>query len=79
MVSGNRAEPYGINKEGLKRRGFANDTIHLLHQAYKIVYKKNLTTPQAIDALTALHQDSQCSALLPFIEFLQQATRGIVR
>jgi UDP-N-acetylglucosamine acyltransferase len=79
MVWGNRAEPYGINKEGLKRRGFDNDTIGTLHQAYKLIYKKNLTTAQAIEQLTQLQQETHCDALSPLVEFLQHSTRGIVR
>lgn len=79
MVWGNRAEPYGLNKEGLKRRGFDSNAINTLHQAYKLIYKKNLTTPQALEQLSALQQETQCNALIPLIEFLQQSSRGIVR
>ncbi|MDY6994451.1 MAG: acyl-ACP--UDP-N-acetylglucosamine O-acyltransferase, partial [Pseudomonadota bacterium] len=55
-VWGNRAEAYGINKEGLKRRHFSSETIRALHQAYKIIYKQNLTLEQAIEELKYLSQ-----------------------
>ena len=76
-VWGNRAEAYGINKEGLKRHGFSSEIIHTLHQAYKIIYKQNLTIEQAIKKLEELAQ--QCSEVNHLITFLQQSTRGIVR
>ncbi len=76
-VSGNRAGAYGINKEGLKRRGFSNKTIQALHQAYKIIYKKNLTIEQAIEELKTLSEEH--AEVQQMQRFLQQATRGIVR
>ena len=76
-VWGNRAEAYGINKEGLKRRGFSSDTIRALHQAYKIIYKQNLTTEQAIENLKEL--SDKYPEVRQMVTFLQQSKRGIVR
>ncbi len=76
-VWGNRAEAYGINKEGLRRHGFSVATIRALHQAYKIIYKQNLTSEQAIEELKSLSQQHQEVGQL--VTFLQQSTRGIVR
>jgi UDP-N-acetylglucosamine acyltransferase len=76
-VSGNRAKAYGINKEGLKRRGFSSDTIRALHQAYKIIYKQGLTTQQVIEKLKELSE--QYTEVRQMLIFLQESTRGIVR
>lgn len=76
-VWGNRAESYGINKEGLKRRGFSNETIQILHQAYKIIYKQNLTIDKAVHKLKELAPT--CEEVNHLIKFLQQSPRGIVR
>jgi UDP-N-acetylglucosamine acyltransferase len=76
-VWGNRAEAYGINKEGLKRRGFSRETIRALHQAYKIIYKQNLTTEQAIETLKELCEKHP--EVRQLVTFLQQSKRGIVR
>lgn len=76
-VWGNKAQPYGINKEGLKRHGFNSETIQALYQAYKVIYKQNLTTEQAITLLreeVATHPEIDW-----LITFLQQSQRGIVR
>jgi len=76
-VWGNRAEAYGINKEGLKRRHFSSETIRALHQAYKIIYKQNLTLEQAIEELKHLSQ--KFPEVDTIVHFLRQSTRGIVR
>jgi UDP-N-acetylglucosamine acyltransferase len=76
-VWGSRAEAYGINKEGLKRRGFSSDTIRALHKAYKIIYKKNLTLEQAIEELKEMSE--QYSEVRQLVAFLKQSKRGIVR
>lgn len=76
-VWGNRATPYGINKEGLKRHQFSSETIRALHEAYKIIYKQNLTTEQAIEILK--ERSIACPEINLLITFLQQSTRGIVR
>ncbi|MDM8558887.1 acyl-ACP--UDP-N-acetylglucosamine O-acyltransferase [Candidatus Parabeggiatoa sp. HSG14] len=76
-VWGNRAEAYGINKEGLKRRGFSSDTIMALHKAYKIIYKKKLTIEQAIEELNKMTE--QYSEVRQLVTFLKESTRGIVR
>ncbi|GIS20327.1 MAG: hypothetical protein CM15mP120_22430 [Pseudomonadota bacterium] len=41
-VSGNPAYAFGMNTEGMKRRGYDNETIEQLKQAYRTVYRKGL-------------------------------------
>lgn len=77
MVSGNTAEAHGLNREGLKRHGFSEESVRLLRQAYKIIYKKNLTLRAAIEALHPLRED--CAEIARLIDFLENSTRGIVR
>jgi len=38
-VQGNPAEPRGINKEGLRRRGFTPERIQAIENAYKLIYR----------------------------------------
>lgn len=76
-VWGNRAEAYGINKEGLRRRDFSSDTIRALYQAYKIIYKQNYTIEQAIENLQEL--SNNYPEVAQMVAFLQQSKRGIVR
>jgi len=48
-----------------------------LHQAYKIIYKQNLTTEQAIETLKELSEKHP--EVRQLVTFLQESKRGIVR
>ena len=76
-ASGNTAKPYGINSEGLKRRGFSAEAVTRIKRAYKTLYKSGLTLEQAKQALAG--QSAEAPELLPLLEFLNTSTRGIVR
>lgn len=77
MVAGNPAEPHGINKEGLKRRGFSPQSIQTLRQAYKVLYRSGLSLEEATVRLKEMAQT--CAELKPFVEFLDNSKRSIVR
>ncbi len=76
-VSGHMAEPYGINVEGLKRRGYARADIESLWQAYKLLYRSSLRLEEALVKLDELAVT--CVHVGPLIDFLRQSTRGIIR
>ena len=76
-ASGNTARPFGINSEGLKRRGFSADAITRIKRAYKTLYKSGLGMEDArneIEAMTA-----ECAQLQLLTDFLGASTRGIIR
>ncbi len=81
MASGNTAAAYGINSEGLRRRGFDALRINAIRRAYKTLYKSGLTMQQARDALRAsIAQDEAARAdVAMLVDFLDGVTRGIVR
>lgn len=76
-ASGYPAAPHGINVEGLKRRGFAADAINELKNAYKTLYRKGLTTTEALETLAS--ESSRHEALATLLNSVQAATRGIIR
>lgn len=76
-VAGNPAKPYGINSEGLKRRGFAPATINEIKRAYRTLYRSGLPLEEAKRQLQA--QAATCAEIGPFVEFLAGATRGLLR
>lgn len=78
MVSGNPAHAFGLNIEGMKRRGWSRDTIRGLREAFKLIYKENLTTVQAIERIRADILPSVAGVQL-MIDSLEQSKRGIVR
>lgn len=77
MASGNPAKPYGLNVEGLKRRGFTADTLTRLNRAYKTLYRSGLTLEQAKQRLA--RQVAECPELRITLDFLSGSGRGIVR
>lgn len=81
MASGSPAKPFGINSEGLKRRGFSPEAIMAIKRAYKAIYRQELTVEQAIVAIqSAAASDAEhASELTVFSDFLISATRGIIR
>ncbi len=76
-VSGFRAEPHGINAEGLRRRNFTAEAIANIKRAYKLLYRSKLPLKDAIEALRALSEESAEVGMM--VEFLEESTRGIVR
>ena len=77
MIAGHLTSAVGINKVGLRRRGFSSEDVDYLRRAYKIVFRKGLNVQEAIDELDILKQ--KCAHVELMISALKQATRGIVR
>lgn len=77
MAAGDGAKPYGINSEGLRRRGFSSAALAEIKRAYKTLYKSGLTLEQAKVQL-AEHAKA-CAEIGLLAAFLQSSTRGIVR
>jgi UDP-N-acetylglucosamine acyltransferase len=77
MAAGDTAKPYGINTEGLRRRGFSAEAMAAIKRAYKTLYKSGLTLDQAKAQLA--ERAKTCAEIGVLTEFLQGCTRGIVR
>lgn len=77
MVSGYPAKPYGLNVEGLKRRGFSPDVIQEIRRAYKLLYKSNLKLEEAKQEIDAMVK--HCPEIEQMNAFLETSTRGITR
>jgi UDP-N-acetylglucosamine acyltransferase len=76
-AAGNMAKPYGINSEGLRRRGFDSDTITMLKRAYRALYRSGLSLQEARRALELLAEE--CVPVRAIVEFLARSARGIIR
>lgn len=76
-AAGNTAKPYGINSEGLKRRGFSGDAIAALKRAYKLLYRSGVPLDEARSRMSV---DAATHPELPLlVEFLAETSRGIIR
>jgi UDP-N-acetylglucosamine acyltransferase len=76
-VKGNPARCSGLNVEGLRRHGFPEASRKALRQAYRTLYRSNLSLQSA---LQRLHEQSlQDEAVAVLAAFVERAKRGIVR
>jgi len=77
MIAGEPARFSGLNKIGLKRRGYTDDEIQKISDAYRIVYRSGLST---LDAVIKLENDYKDDLKVMLIsDFLKKSKRGIVR
>jgi len=76
-AAGNRARPYGINSEGLKRRGFSAETINGLKRAYRTLYRRGRGLEEARQELES--QVAGCAEVGHIVQFLARSKRGIIR
>lgn len=76
-ASGHPARPFGINSEGLKRRGYSATSIAAIKRAYKSLYRSGVTLDQARVRLE--EQLQACAELKLLIDFLAVPGRGIIR
>lgn len=77
IAQGNHATPYGVNLEGLKRRGFSKDAMHAIRHAYKALYRSGKTLDEVKPEIAAMAE--QHPELNAFVEFFTRSTRGIIR
>jgi UDP-N-acetylglucosamine acyltransferase len=77
IADGNPAEVRGVNMVGLERRGFSPESIRDLREAYKVIYRSNKNTAQALEALR--EQFGKSEAVGSLINFITASERGIVR
>ncbi|HQO29100.1 MAG TPA: acyl-ACP--UDP-N-acetylglucosamine O-acyltransferase [Accumulibacter sp.] len=77
MAAGNTATPYGINAEGLKRRGFSSEALLALKRAYRTLYKSGLMLDEAREKLQ--EQAREHPEIQPLVDFLAVSKRGIIR
>ncbi|HEX7062528.1 MAG TPA: acyl-ACP--UDP-N-acetylglucosamine O-acyltransferase [Woeseiaceae bacterium] len=77
MITGQPAEPRGINSEGLKRRGFTAEQIRNIKNAYRIVYRQGLKLTEAIERIEALVPTQPELGI--FLDSLRASERGVTR
>ncbi len=73
---GNRAETYGINTIGLQRKGFSEETIAELKQAYKFI-KGGMNMTQALEAIAG--QCKNIPEIKILVDFINSSDRGVIK
>lgn len=77
IAQGDRAKTVGINQIGLKRRGFSDDAVRDIKQAYKMVFRSGMRTKEALEKIETKLKG--CMALEAFVAFFRNSSRGIAR
>jgi len=77
LASGNYAKLYGLNIIGLKRRGFKEETVRALKEAYRIIFRSSLLLKVAREKVKNEVED--LPEIRQLITFIQKSERGICR
>ncbi|MEO7673579.1 MAG: acyl-ACP--UDP-N-acetylglucosamine O-acyltransferase [Pyrinomonadaceae bacterium] len=77
IIQGNHAKCFGLNKVGMRRRGYSKDTIEKLHHAFHLLLSAKLNTTQAVEKIRG--EISGCAEVDLLLEFIETSKRGIVK
>lgn len=76
-IQGNHAKCYGLNRVGMKRRGYAKDSIEKLHRAFHLLLSAKLNTTQAVEKIREEMKD--CAEVDLLVNFIETSKRGVVK
>jgi len=77
VSQGNHAKCYGLNRVGMRRRGYAKETIEKLHRAYLLLLSAKLNTTQAVEKIKEEIKD--CAEVDLLVDFIETSKRGVVK
>jgi UDP-N-acetylglucosamine acyltransferase len=77
ISQGNHAKCYGLNRIGMKRKGYPKETIEKLHHAYHLLLNAKLNTTQAVERIEA--EIADCKEVDYLVEFIKTSQRGVVK
>jgi UDP-N-acetylglucosamine acyltransferase len=77
IIQGNHAKCYGLNRVGMKRRGYSKDTIEKLHRAYHLLLSAKLNTTQALEKIK--EEIKGCDEVDMLVKFYETSKRGVVK
>lgn len=78
IIAGREPISYaGINIIGLRRRGYSNEAIDNIHNAYRTIYQSGLNTS---DALAKIEEELTMTPEVEYIvNFIRNSSRGIIK
>ena len=76
-AAGNRAQLYGLNLVGLKRRGFTEEAIATLKKTYKVIFRSGLTQDEAFKKVA--EEFSSSREAMRLVDFMKSSKRGVTR
>lgn len=77
IIAGKEPTKYcGLNLVGLRRRGFSNELIDHIHNAYRLLYSKGILSEGIQEVKNNLQMTKEISYILDFVE---NSKRGVIR
>ncbi|NLT65239.1 MAG: acyl-ACP--UDP-N-acetylglucosamine O-acyltransferase [Acidobacteria bacterium] len=73
----NKAKTYGINTIGLRRKGFTEESIRQLKQFYRLCFRSNLNTGDALAEIRG--KEWSAPEIATLIGFIESSERGFIR
>lgn len=77
IIQGNHAKCYGMNRLGMKRRGYPRDVIENLNRAFHLLLSSKLNTTQAVEKIRA--EITGCKEVDLVVDFIEASKRGVVK
>jgi UDP-N-acetylglucosamine acyltransferase len=77
IADGNPAEVRGVNLVGLERNNFPAESVKLIKEAFRLIYRSKYNTRQAIEAVRK--ELSPSEEITQILEFIEKSQRGIIR
>lgn len=78
LTVGNHARCYGLNKIGMRRRGYSQAAISTLHHAFYLLLSARLNTAQALETIRAETPQSS-PEVDELVRFIETSERGVVK
>lgn len=76
-IQGNHAKCYGLNRVGIKRRGYPKETVEKLHHAFHLLLSSKLNTNQAVEKIK--NEIKDCAEVDLLVNFIETSKRGVVK
>lgn len=77
IIQGNHAKCYGLNRLGVKRRGYSKETIEKLNHAFHLLLSSKLNTSQAVEKIR--EEITGCKEVELLTDFIESTKRGVVK
>ncbi len=77
IAEGAKGGPRALNLIGLKRKGFSDETLKNLKEAFRLIFRSNLLLKDAVEKVTEEYGHDENVKIM--LEFINKSERGIAR
>ena len=76
-IQGHHAKCYGLNRVGMRRRGYSKEIIEKVNHAFHLLLSSKLNTTQALEKIK--EEITDCAEVDLLIDFIKTSKRGVVK